>query len=91
MILGVCYAERFALMMAQMRKELNAENVPVIVGELRGDVPFNKVVRSLPDKVPRCAWVSSKGLGSGDVHFDAEGYRAFGTIVQPHNSVTALQ
>ena len=72
------YAERFALMMVQMRKDLNAENVPVIVGELRGDVPFNKVVRALPDKVPRCAWVSSEGLGSGDVHFDAEGYRTLG-------------
>jgi len=82
--LEASYAERFKTMIAQLRKDLNADKVPVIIGELGqhlGDseqVPFNKVIHSIPDIVPNCAWVSAKDLRC-ILHFvNAAGYRTLG-------------
>ncbi|MEI7898941.1 MAG: sialate O-acetylesterase [bacterium] len=79
------YAERFKTMIARLRKDLDAQKVPVIVGELgqhRGDseqVPFNKVIHSIPDLVPNCAWASAKGCVTDGLHFKgAASYRALG-------------
>ncbi|HWA10857.1 MAG TPA: sialate O-acetylesterase [Opitutaceae bacterium] len=78
------YAERFRVMIAQLRTDLGAENVPVIVGELglfrpAGD-PMNLVLVQLPARVPRCAFVSAAGLtDKGDkLHFDSPSLREFG-------------
>ncbi|MSU51139.1 MAG: sialate O-acetylesterase [Opitutus sp.] len=78
------YAERFAAMIAQLRRDLNAPDAPVIVGELgtfwRTPEPMNQVLRDLPALVPRSACASSAGLSDkGDrIHFDAESLREFG-------------
>jgi hypothetical protein len=78
------YVERFATMIAQLRKDLGAEDVPVVVGELErffangGEI--NAVLAEVPQRVPHCAVVSSEGLtDKGDrIHFDSRSYREFG-------------
>jgi Domain of unknown function (DUF303). len=80
------YPARFAAMIAQLRQDLGAEQVPVIVGELgrfegkSGYLAFNAMLPQVTNAVPRCALVSSEGLGanSDNVHFNAEALRAFG-------------
>jgi hypothetical protein len=78
------YAARFAKMIAQLRADLGAENVPVIVGEtgrFRPDgAAINAVLATLPTRVPKCAFVSAEGLGDlGDhLHFDTPALHEFG-------------
>ena len=78
------YAERFAAMIAQLRRDLVAPDVPVIVGELgpfwKAPEPMNRVLRELPAFVPRSACASSAGLtDKGDrIHFDSASLREFG-------------
>lgn len=78
------YAERFRTMIAQLRKDLNAADVPLMVGELgrfreSNDV-VNRVLVTLPAQVPLCAFVSAEGLkDKGDqLHFDSASQREFG-------------
>lgn len=78
------YATRFAAMIAQLRTDLNAPDVPLIVGEtgrFRADAPeINAVLATLPRTVPHCAFVSSEGLTDrGDkLHFDSKSARELG-------------
>lgn len=78
------YADRFARMIAQLRSDLNATTVPVIVGEtgrFRADgAPVNAALATLPARVPGCAFVSAEGLtDKGDkLHFDSPALREFG-------------
>jgi hypothetical protein len=78
------YTERFARMIAQLRADLGAENVPVIVGEtgrFRPDgAAINAVLATQPAHVPKCAFVSAEGLGDmGDhLHFDTPAQHEFG-------------
>ncbi len=78
------YAARFATMIAAMRQELGAENVPLIVGEtgrFRADgSAINAVLAQLPTTIPRCAFVSAEGLtDKGDkLHFDTHSLHEFG-------------
>ncbi len=78
------YAVRFAKMIAQLRADLDAQDVPVIVGEtgrFRPDgAPINAVLAKLPDFVPHCAFVSAEGLADkGDkIHFDSPAFRELG-------------
>jgi hypothetical protein len=78
------YAARFAKMIAQLRADLDAAEVPVIVGELGRFRPehagMNAVLATLPKSVPHCAFVSADGLvDQGDkLHFDTPSYREFG-------------
>ena len=78
------YAERFLKMITQLRADLGAENVPLIVGELGRFKPehtgINAVLATLPKTVPHCAFVSSEGLGDmGDkLHFDTPALHEFG-------------
>jgi hypothetical protein len=78
------YAGRFAQMIAQLRADLDAPEVPVVVGEtgrFRADgAAINAVLARLPDSVPRCAFVSAAGLGDkGDkLHFDSAACRELG-------------
>jgi hypothetical protein len=80
------YPERFAAMVAALRRDLGVEGVPVLVGELirsrDSHGPFNAMLSTLPAKVPVCATVSAEGLvpnRAGDVHFDAASLRTFGS------------
>ena len=78
------YPQRFSKMIAQLRTDLNAPNVPVIIGELvysrEKSAEFNKAIPAIAAAVPRCGWVSAEGLTDrGDkLHFSAEGARTLG-------------
>ncbi len=72
------YKDRFAAMIAGLRKDLNAKDVPLIVGELCNQNGFNKVIQDLPGKVPNCAWVSSEGCANDGLHFKRAGYLILG-------------
>lgn len=78
------YAARFARMIARLRADLDAGDVPVLVGEtgrFRPDgAAINAALATVPEQVPRCAFVSAEGLtDKGDkVHFDSAALREFG-------------
>jgi len=78
------YAARFAKFIAQLRQDLGAPDVPVIVGELGRFRPehagMNAVLATLPKSVPHCAFVSAEGLvDKGDkLHFDTPSLHEFG-------------
>ena len=78
------YAMRFARMIAQLRADLDSQDVPVVVGEtgrFRADgAAINAALSHLPEFVPHCAFVSAEGLGDkGDkLHFDSPALREFG-------------
>jgi hypothetical protein len=78
------YTARFSAMIAQLRSDLNAQDVPVLVGELGRFQPtrlaFNEMLPKVAAAVPRCAVVSAEGLGDkGDkTHFDTEALHTFG-------------
>lgn len=86
------YKERFVAMITQLRKDLGAEDVPVIIGELHtgyqeryhlGDLPvrMNQVFHQIARQLPFCAVASAEGLqlkGDG-LHFDAVSSREFGS------------
>ncbi len=78
------YTVRFAKMIAQLRADLDAQDVPVIVGEtgrFRADgAVINAALSHLPEFVPHCSFVSSEGLtDKGDkLHFDAPSARELG-------------
>lgn len=78
------YAVRFAKMIAQLRADLDAQDVPVVVGEtgrFRADgAAINAVLAQLPGFVPHCAFVSAEGLADkGDqIHFNSAAYRELG-------------
>ena len=78
------YPTRFAAMIAQLRKDLGAENVPIMVGELGrfrpASAPFNAMLPQVAAAVPKCAIVSAEGLGHGgdSLHFDTDALHLFG-------------
>ena len=78
------YGERFATMIAQLRKDLQAENAPVVLGELgrfrAASQEFNAALPEISRHVPRCAFVTAENLADkGDqLHFDAPSLRIFG-------------
>jgi len=84
--IATTYRTRFAAMIDQLRKDLDAENVPVVVGQL-GEFfagPFAKTVNEqlamVPLSVRLSGFVSSQGLKhkGDDVHFDAPALRELG-------------
>jgi hypothetical protein len=78
------YPARFAAMIERLRQDLDAKDVPVVVGELgtfrSESAPFNAMLPQVAAAVPRCAVVSAEGLdhGGDKVHFSAEALRLFG-------------
>lgn len=78
------YPERFVKMIAQLRADLGANEVPLVIGEIgrfhASGKEVNAVLTKLPARVPVCGCVSAEGLGDqGDkVHFDTPAYREFG-------------
>lgn len=87
------YGKRLAQMVADLRAELGAGDVPFVAGHLgaflakpkvEGMPPFyaevNAAIATLPNNVPKTAAVPSTGLEhKGDkVHFDSPGLREFG-------------
>ncbi len=82
--LAATYPGRFAAMIAQLREDLGAENVPVVVGEIGrfvvGGEAINAALAQVPDRVPHCALVRTDGLtDKGDqLHFDTASFRELG-------------
>lgn len=86
------YVERFSAFIRQLRADLDAPDVPVVVGEIGHffrDKPVNapkyasvvmEQLRSIPAKVPRSAFVSAEGLKhkGDDTHFDTPSLIEFG-------------
>jgi hypothetical protein len=80
------YGERFAKLAERLRTDLQAPNVPIVVGQLGRffQAPFASVVNEqlalIPLSVAATAFVSSEGLtDKGDhVHFDTPSVREFG-------------
>jgi hypothetical protein len=83
------YEKKLHDLIAKFRKELNAESVSFIVGQIGQfkDKPWNeyhkqidKAHQDVVKNVKNSAYVSSEGLNhKGDMtHFDAESYRTFG-------------
>lgn len=78
------YPARFSAMIAQLRADLGAADVPVVVGELGrfrpAHQPFNAMLPKAAAAVPRCACVSAEGLGanSDNLHFSREALIGFG-------------
>lgn len=81
---AAAYSKKFEAMIAQLRSDLNAPDVPVIVGETgrfrQNPEAINAVLATLPKTVARCAFVSAEGLNhSGDnTHFDSASFRELG-------------
>lgn len=76
------YPARFETMITQLRKDLGAENVPVLIGEV---IPgfgkhdeVNVALAETAKKTPNAALVSSADLGKKQLHYDAADYRALG-------------
>jgi hypothetical protein len=71
-------------MIRQLRQDLSAENVPVVIGELgrfrTASQEFNAALPKVAQGVPRCAMVTAENLTDrGDkLHFDAKSQRIFG-------------
>lgn len=85
------YTERFIEMMTSLRRDLGAEDVPLMIGELsehidpswsRGDrmAQMNANFREIAEKLPYCGVVSAKELTlkPDGLHFDAPSLRVFG-------------
>ena len=86
---AITYRLRFAKMIAALRKDLAAESVPVIVGQLGEFVQtkdysqlqrVNSELATLPLHIPLTAFVSSQRLkDKGDqLHFDSPSLKEFG-------------
>ncbi len=76
------YADRLVVMVAQLRKDLGAEKVPVVLGELihghGANDSVNVALAAAAKKIPDCGLVSSEGLGKKALHFDSADARKFG-------------
>ena len=85
------YKERAIRMITEIRRALDAENLPFIFGELAedisdrwnlGDYParMNSIFREMQREIPNCRLVSSKGLSlkPDGLHFNSVSLREFG-------------
>jgi hypothetical protein len=82
------YADRFTIIISALRKELGAEDVPIVLGELgrfwTAKNPHAAIVNAqqavLPLTLHRTAYATSEGLTDrGDAtHFNTEGFRELG-------------
>ncbi len=76
------YPARFETMITQLRKDLGAENVPVLIGEVipgfgKHDA-VNVALAETAKKTPNAALVSSADLGNKQLHYNAADYRTLG-------------
>ena len=80
------YMGMLARMVADLRKDLDAPNVPFIAGELGywkpNFVEFNKLIRTISDVIPNSAWRSAEGAemrsNAEDPHFSRTGHILLG-------------
>lgn len=76
------YADRLPVMVGQLRKDLQADQAPVVLGELihghKNNDSINVELAAAAKKVPLCGLASSEGLGNKALHFDSPSARKFG-------------
>lgn len=85
------YRVQFLNMMTQLRKELNAENLPLIIGEISDKISddwsavdgarkLNPLLHKLKDELPCCEIASVDGLTLKEdgIHFDSVSLRILG-------------
>ena len=82
------HKEKFATMITSMRKDLGAEALPLIIGEISEDIVeradcikiINKQYHELESELPCTAVASAKGLAlkADIVHFNSQSLREFG-------------
>ena len=86
------YEEKASRILQQLRADVGAPEVPVILGGLgdflplweRGDmrnyVHVNAALQAMAEKLPRFGFASAEGLGANpdNLHFSAQALRAFG-------------
>jgi Carbohydrate esterase, sialic acid-specific acetylesterase len=79
--LAATYEERLTKMMGALRKDLEAEKVPVVLGELSRGFKNNDAVNAqlaqAAKKIPLCALASTEGLEKA-LHFNSASYRKLG-------------
>lgn len=76
------YADRLEVMIGKLRKDLDAEKAPVVLGELiygngKNDA-VNMELRKVAKRIPLCGLASSEGLGNKQLHFNSPVIRSFG-------------
>ena len=87
----VAHKEKFIEMITSLRRDLDAEGLPLLIGELAweiaprwglGDRPaaMNRAYHEIACTLPQCAIVSSEGLTQkpDGLHFDSAALRQFG-------------
>lgn len=85
------YKENFIAMITQLRKELGAESLPLLIGEISENIiperrnreyvqQLNRTFHEIAGKIPCCSVVSSTGLTlkPDGLHFNSKSYREFG-------------
>lgn len=85
------YKGKFKKMMESLRRDLGAEDIPIIIGELSENISddwkvddrpskLNKIFHELACEVPLCRVASAEGLilKADGIHFDAVSAREFG-------------
>lgn len=73
------YLKKFSALVAALRADLDAPELPVVVGQVEGDRPVNALLAQVPTAVPHAAMASSAELTTYDgTHFDAASTREFG-------------
>jgi hypothetical protein len=77
------YLPKLQYLVAQLRKELGDDDLPIVVGQLSYDKPFrksfNEMLLDVPKSISHCAVVSSEGLSTIDnTHFDTKSQIIFG-------------
>ena len=76
------YVDRFEAMINRLRKDLKADDVPVVIGELSpghgSNDGVNVELAKAAKKVPLCALASSQGLGNKQLHFNSADARMLG-------------
>lgn len=66
------YLDKLKQLVENLRKDLDAPDLPFVAGQIRADEPINLELAKLPKALPHTACVSSQGLKTMDRwHFDA--------------------
>jgi len=86
----VKYKKNFIQMMTELRKELNAENLPVIIGEISENIApswnvkyakeMNGLLMEIAEEFPHCKLTLAKDLElkNDGIHFSSKSYRILG-------------
>ena len=85
------YKDKFLKMISSLRRDLDAENLPLIIGELSENIgeawkledrpeKMNRLFYEIAKEIPHCSVASAKGLTlkPDGIHFDSKSLNIFG-------------